>query len=264
MLVVNKIYNMDCLSGLKQLDSNCIDAVITSPPYDDLREYNGFIFDFDYFIKIARELYRVLKQGGVIIWVVADKTDNGSESGTSFKQALYFKDIGFKLYDTMIFAKRNYTPKTKRRYEQEFEYMFVFSKGIPKTFNPIKIPCEFAGKERTGTYRQKVDGILKELNTKGKVNDLKIKGNVWYYVVGRRCTNIAEAHLHAAIFPDQLVEDHLKSWTEKDDLILDPFMGSGTVARISKLMGRNYIGFEIDEKSCEIAEITINKINFKK
>jgi site-specific DNA-methyltransferase (adenine-specific) len=254
------IYNEDCLSGIQKLNDNVVDFVITSPPYDDLRDYNGYTFDFDYFMKLSQELYRVLKVGGVIIWVVSDKTDDGSESGTSFKQALYFKEIGFKLYDTMIFAKKNYINKNHRRYEQAFEYMFVLSKGIPKSFNPIKVPCIHEGKPRSGTYRHEKNGKLKKLNTPGKVKSTKIKSNIWYYTVGKNCTKLKAAHTHMAIFPDQLVEDHIKSWTEENDLILDPFIGSGTVARICKILKRNFIGYEISTEYCNLANSLLKEI----
>lgn len=137
----------DCKEELKNINDNYVDLTITSPPYDNLRKYNGYEFDFE---NIAKEIYRVTKDGGVLIWIVADSTKNGSESGTSFKQALYFKEIGFNLHDTMIYKKINYVPLNHNRYEQEFEYMFCFSKGKPKTFNPIKIPCKYAGQENWG------------------------------------------------------------------------------------------------------------------
>lgn len=133
---VNKIYNQDCLEGLGLLDNECIDLTVTSPPYDNLRLYNGYYFKFE---EIAKELYRVMKPGGVIAWIVGDKTKNGSETGTSFRQALYFKDIGFNLHDTMIYEKNNPTPQKSNRYQPCFEYMFILSKGKPKTFNPIMV-----------------------------------------------------------------------------------------------------------------------------
>lgn len=255
----NSIYNIDCLSGLKEIEDLSIDLVITSPPYEDLRKYNGYIFGFNYFKEVANELLRCLKAGGVIIWVVADKTDNGSESGESFRQALYFKEVGFKLWDTMIFKKNNPIPKNHRRYEQEFEYMFVFSKDKPKKFNPIKIPCKFNGQKRTGTYRHNKDGELTRLNTEGQVKKTKIRGNIWSYTVGKNCTKVSESHKHQAIFPDKLVEDHLKTWSDEGDLVLDPFMGSGTVARICKNMNRFYFGFEISKEYYELAKKIIQE-----
>ncbi|MBK5240331.1 site-specific DNA-methyltransferase [Clostridium sp.] len=256
-----KINNTDCLSGLKNVQDMSIDLVITSPPYENLREYNGYIFNYDYFKEVANELLRCLKVGAVIIWVVADKTSNGSESGESFRQALYFKEIGFKIWDTMIFAKYNPAPKNHRRYEQEFEYMFVFAKGKPKCFNPIMIPCKFSGQKRTGTYRQDKKGQLKKLNTTGKVKSMKVKGNIWYYVVGKHCTENLLAHKHQAIFPDKLAEDHIITWSNEGDLVLDPFMGSGTVGRVCKNMKRLFIGFEISKDYCESAQQMISAIS---
>ena len=152
MIEINKIYNMDCAEGISLIDDESVDLTITSPPYDNLRSYNGYLFDFE---KVSNELFRVTKNGGIVIWVVGDSTINGSESLTSFKQALHFVDIGFNLHDTMIYQKINYIPLTHNRYEQSFEYMFCFSKGTPKTFNPIMIPCKNAGKiESYGSFRR--------------------------------------------------------------------------------------------------------------
>lgn len=148
---LNKIYNEDCLVGMKKIKENSIDLTVTSPPYDNLRKYTGFTFNFE---EIAKEIYRITKKGGVLVWVVNDSTVKGSETGTSFKQALYFKSIGFRLHDTMIFAKNNPLPLTHNRYEQQFEYMFVFSKGKPKAFNPIKKINKNYGKVKTGTHRK--------------------------------------------------------------------------------------------------------------
>ena len=166
MLELNKIYNEDCVAGMKMLDEECIDLTITSPPYDNLRTYNGNIdqWSFEKFQEIARELYRITKQGGVVVWVVGDATVKGSETGTSFRQALYFKEIGFNLRDTMIFAKRNPIPLTHNRYEQYFEYMFVFSKGKPKVFHPVMIPCEKAGSR---THRRNT-GRVEEAATQNR------------------------------------------------------------------------------------------------
>ena len=83
---ITKIYNEDCLVTMKKMPDNFVDLVLTSPPYDDLRNYNGYKLVFE---NVAKELFRIIKKGGVVIWVVGDKTDNGSESGTSFKQALF-------------------------------------------------------------------------------------------------------------------------------------------------------------------------------
>lgn len=260
MIELNKIYNLDCLRGLSYIDNNVIDLTITSPPYDDLRDYNGYNFDFEYFKKVANELYRVTKKGGVIVWVVGDKTFEYSESGTSFKQALYFKDIGFKLYDTMIFAKNNPKPMNHARYEQQFEYMFILSKGKPSTFNGLKIPCKHSGEKRTGTYRHDSKANLSPLNTEGKVGKEKLRYNIWYYNVNNNSiTKDKEAHNHSAIFPELLVKDHLDTWSNEDDIILDIFMGSGTVAKIAYLNKRNFIGFEISEEYCRLAETRLKK-----
>jgi site-specific DNA-methyltransferase (adenine-specific) len=229
------------------MPDNLIDLVITSPPYDNLRSYHGYLFDFE---NIARGLFRVVKAGGVIVWVVGDQTQNGSESGSSFKQVLYFKELGFNLHDTMIYKKGHPIPLNHNRYEQEFEYMFILSKGRPKTFNPIMIPCKLSG-VKTGkrTFYQTKDQDAPTMAHKvAPVKETKIKGNIW------EIYNSGGIKGHPAQFPEQLVYDHLISWSNEGDLIYDPFMGSGTTAIVAKMNGRNYIGSEISEKYCAIAE----------
>lgn len=265
MLEINKIYNMDCIKGLAFLDNSSIDLTITSPPYEDIRDYNGYIFNFEHFKTIARELYRVTKKGGIVVWIVNDKTYKYSECGNSFRQALYFKDVGFKLYDTMIFAKNNPQPKNHRRYEQCYEYMFILSKGIPNTFNGIQTLCKNNGKKRYGTYRHNKKAELNKLNTTGNVSKEKLLTNIWYYNVDNNSiSKDKEAHSHPAIFPEELVKDHLKTWSNEDDIILDIFMGSGTVAKMSYLNKRNFIGFEISKEYCNIAEHRLEKCSMCK
>ena len=167
---INKIYCADNVIFMKEnIPSNFIDLTVTSPPYDNLRAYNGYSWDFE---SVAQELYRITKDGGVVVWVVGDATIKGSETGTSFKQALYFKEIGFKLHDTMIYQSDK-PPLTHNRYEQKFEYMFVFSKGRPKTFNPIMEKCKCVGKMVKSTYRH-TGKDTQEAHKQAKVKSHKI------------------------------------------------------------------------------------------
>lgn len=252
--MTNVIYNEECVFGMrKHLLDNSIDLTVTSPPYDSLRTYGGHTpLDFEC---VAQELYRVTKNGGVVVWVVGDQTKNGSESLTSFKQALYFKEIGFNVHDTMIYAKQSYVPLTHRRYEQQFEYMFIFSKGKPKTFNPILIPSIYAGTKNTTTHRRFTDDLSQGSGYGKEVKKEKIKPNVWFYDVGKnKSTKDKIAHKHPAIFPEALAEDHILSWSDEGDVVLDCFMGSGTTAKMAKKNGRKYIGFEVNKEYCEIAE----------
>ncbi len=243
----NHIYQGDCLEVMKTFPDGCIDLVVTSPPYDELRDYKGYSFDFE---GIARELYRVTKQGGVVVWVVGDSTVNGSETGTSFKQALYFKQIGFNLHDTMIYAKTNPIPLTHNRYEQQFEYMFVLSNGKPKTFNPIIIDCKTANIEYSmsnendygkNSAKRPRDELL-------KVKETKLKYNIWFF------NTAISLFTNSAPFPEQLAEDHIISWSEEGDIVLDPMCGSGTTCKMAKYTNRKYIGIEISEDYCKIAE----------
>ena len=233
----------DSAKVLENISNNSIDLIVTSPPYDNLRKYKGYSFDFE---KIAKELFRVIKDGGVMVWVVSDQTVNGSESGTSFKQALFFKEIGFNLHDTMIYAKTNPIPQNHNRYEQCFEYMFVLSKGKPKTFNPLRQPTKNAGKTFNWGNRKTVldeNQCRRHKETDIRVcNDSKIRNNIFYYSVGGGKSG------HPAVFPYQLAEDHILSWSNEGDIILDPFMGSGTTGVAALNNNRKFIGIEINEE----------------
>lgn len=247
---INKIYNCDCLDLMSRMPDNFVDLVITSPPYDNLRNYNGYEFDFK---NIAKELYRVIKVGGVIVWVVGDATINGSETLTSFKQAIYFKEVcGFNAHDTMIYVKDARYPRNNA-YSSAFEYMFIFTKGAISTFHPIKRETIHKGINKIQTCRQK-DGSL-VASQRYNSNDESTLYNVWYYSSGyMKSTKDIIAYEHPAIFPEQLAKDHIMSWSNKGDLIYDPFMGSGTVAKACIILERNYIGSEISKEYCELAE----------
>lgn len=234
---------------------NFIDLTITSPPYDNLREYKGYTFDFE---KIAKELFRITKEGGVVVWVVGDATIKGSETGTSFRQALYFKEIGFNLHDTMIYKKKNYLPLNHNRYDPAFEYMFVLSKGKPKTFNPILIPCKYSGYKYN--YATRSSGSAKEKKGSLRARDEikvtkthKYKGNIWGYDVGKYKGSKDDIWDHPATFPEKLAEDHILSWSNEGDLVFDPMCGAGTTCKMAKLNNRNFIGIEISKEYCEIA-----------
>lgn len=221
------------------LDNASVDLVLTSPPYDDLRKYHGYSFEFEY---VAKDIVRVLKSGGVCVWIVADATHAGSESGTSFRQALFFKKLGLRLHDTMIWNKTWAFDGAKTRYANVFEYMFILSKGAPKTFNPIADrPNKSAGRDATGT-RRLVSGKT-VANAKGKI--IKATGkrfNIWdiFPVMSQK-----ERCGHPAPFPISLARDHIHSWTNEGDLVLDPFAGSGTTIVAAKELNRRGIGFEI-------------------
>jgi DNA modification methylase len=243
----NYLYNENCLDTMAKMSDNFIDLTVTSPPYDDLRTYNGYSFDFE---SIAKELYRVTKEGGVVVWVVGDKTHKGSETGTSFKQALFFKECGFNLHDTMIYRKTKIVPMDYKcnRYYQGFEYMFVFSKGKPKTCNYIKIKSKHAGKKATSINRMpngsmRLDRIKKQKNR--IVSEMKTKDNVWSYG-----SNSIKGH--PAIFPEQLANDHIISWSNEGDLVYDCFMGSGTTAKMAIVNNRKWIGSEMSSEYCDI------------
>jgi DNA modification methylase len=247
---LNKVIQGDCLEVMKGIPDKSVDVVLTSPPYDNLRDYKGYTFNFE---GIAKELFRIVKDGGVVVWVVGDATIKGSETGTSFKQALYFKEIGFNLHDTMIYRKVNPVPLTHNRYEQEFEYMFILSKGRPKTFNPITTECKYAGQKRNRKYsltsREYTNEIMRVRDENQETKNTKIKGNIFEYQVGLK---YGVANKHTAIFPEKLAEDHILSWSNEGDIVLDPMAGSGTTLKMAKKNNRNYIGIEISPEYIDI------------
>lgn len=247
-----QLFEGDCASVLTTFPQLSIDLVVTSPPYDDLRKYKGFSFDFE---PIAAELVRVLKPGGVIVWVVNDATVKGSETGSSFRQALHFMSLGLNLHDTMIYHKKNVMPITSPRYQSVFEYMFVFSKGKPSTFNTIKQPCVKAGQSRQSTTKWKKKGDSDVLvlmdGADGNYNEFKPKANIWSYSTGN--TTKDAKYKHPAKFPIQLALDHIESWSNPGDIVLDPFLGSGTTGIAARKLGREFIGIEISKEYLDMA-----------
>jgi len=235
-----KLINWDCLEEIKKMKSESVDLVVTSPPYDNLRTYNWTNdWNFEVFKPIAKELSRVIKKWWVIVWVVWDSTIKWSETGTSFKQALYFKELWLNLHDTMIYWKKNYVPLTHKRYEQQFEYMFIFSKWKPNTFNPIKIPTiNWWKKTSNHTYRHNWNDLSKMHTKNTTYNTEKIAPNIFFY-----STN-AKVKWHPAIFPEKLAEDHILSWSNEWDIILDPFMWSWTTWKMALLNNRDFIWIE--------------------
>lgn len=256
---LDEIWVGDCTEVLQDIDENSIDMVLTSPPYDNLRSYKGYVFPFE---KIAQELFRVLKPGGIIVWVVSDATIMGTETGTSFKQALYFTQLGLNLHDTMIFKKKNPVPQIyRKRYNNEFEYMFVFSKGPVGTHNPLMVDCLHAGLELgSTTYKNYSKGEQIRGKLANPVKDKKIKGNVWEYVVGKKKED-QEAKGHPAAFPCEMARDHIFSWSNVGDIVLDPMCGSGTTTKVAAEMGRHFIGIDISQEYVEIAKSRIPKLD---
>ncbi len=235
------LYNESNLETMKRMPDNFIDLTVTSPPYDDLRTYNGFCFDFE---NVAKELFRVTKQGGVVVWNVNDATKNGSETLTSFRQVLYFKEIGFNV-ETMIWEKTGSgCLGSNKFYGQNFEYMFILTKGIPKTTNLI---CDRENKVKSGTV--KVNGCLDKTG-KGKDRMVERKpfgkrNNIWRFDTQKNSD-------HPAPFPEQLANDHILSWSNEGDIIYDPFAGSGTTGKMAILNKRKCIMSEISAEYCDI------------
>lgn len=252
----NRLYCGDAAEILRGFPSESIDLVVTSPPYDNLRKYNNKgQWNHDKFIEIAKELTRTLKQGGVIVWNVNDKVENGSKTGTSFRQALYFMDLGLNLNDTMIWKKTNPCPQVRQpRYNQVFEYMFIFSKGKPKTFNPIMVPCKCAGQNYDSTCRN-IGGENGRTEKHFSINKEKVADNVWEFAVAQNKTE------HPAVFPIELPLRHIRTWSNENDIVLDPFVGSGTTAIAAKQNNRKYIGIDNNEEYINLAKKRLENEN---
>ena len=254
---INKVINGNCKEILSNFDENTIDLVVTSPPYDDLRDYTqDTVWDFNSFQEIAKQVFRIMKTGGVVVWVVGDKVDKGNKSLTSFKQALFFQEIGFSMFDVIIYEKSGSGPPHKNRYFNTFEYMFILSKGLPKTINILKDKKNrWANSSTYGNItRREKDGTLTD---KGKkiVNEYGARTNIWKYNNGNGFTTKDKiAYHHPAIFPEKLAEDHILAWSNEDDIVLDPFGGSGTVVKKAIELKRQWIHIDISKEYCEITE----------
>jgi len=251
MLELNRIHCGDNCDLLAKLPRECVDLVVTSPPYDDLRTYGGHSWDF---FGVAWQLKRVLKPGGVIVWVVADATKDGSETGSSMEQALHFKRLGLNLHDTMVYQKNSYPFPPANRYYQQAEFMFVFSSGPPKIFNGIKQKTKWQKSQAEISTTRNKDGSTENMKyTKGKED--RLLDNIWALDTGfMRTTHDAVAFEHPAIFPDALASKHIATWSNPGDLVLDPFSGSGTTCKAAKMLERQFLGLEVNPDYCAIAE----------
>jgi len=249
-LPLDQIICGDNCEIMRQMPSESIDLVVTSPPYDDLRTYGGHSWDF---YGVAWNLKRLLKPGGVIVWVVGDKTENGCETGTSAKQAEHFRSVGLNQHDTMIYHRQGAFPMdAARRYWQDWEYMFVFSNGKPKTFNPIK---EKSVRKAGSTInrRRLVEGVIGSARVDRVASGTKSKSNVWYIPAGSFMTKDKMAFEHPAIYPERLAGDHIATWSNPGDVVLDPFSGSGTTAKMARETGRRFIGIEVNPEYVDIS-----------
>ena len=257
-----KLIQGDCLDVMKEIKDDSIDLTVTSPPYDNLRTY-GMDIDKTWgehiWKPIIEQLYRITKYGGVVVWVVGDATIKGSETGTSFKQALYFKKVGFNLHDTMIYQKAGCAMPSPNRYLSNFEYMFVFSKGKPKTYNLIedrknRFPVRWGGGRKV---RNKDGSWSYRGNYKAKKYGRRF--NIWKYNNGGQgYGGDKHSSKHPATFPEKLAHDHIISWSNEGDIVLDPMMGSGTTGKMAKMLNRNFIGIELSREYFEIAKKRIN------
>lgn len=246
---LDTIYLADCVDLMQAMEKNSIDLTVTSPPYDELRNYNGYHFDIE---GIARGLFRVTKKGGVVVWVVGDKIKNGNRSLTSFRQALTFQDVGFYIHDIMIYRKKNTPFMRTNAYTNCYEFMFVLSKGGPKTFNPLKVKTIRQGHEMM-PFNKGADGINRK--TMGELKPEKTKTNIWEYATGLGGTTSDRiAFEHPAVFPEKLAEDHILSWTNLGDVVFDPMCGSGTTCKMALKNNRHYIGCDISKEYVELTE----------
>jgi site-specific DNA-methyltransferase (adenine-specific) len=262
------LYAGECVKVMRDcIADDSIDLTVTSPPYDPVylvdgrlmndckngqRDYNGYEWDF---VDVATQLWRVTKPGGVVVWVVGDKTIDGSETGTPERQKLFFMDLGFRCHDTMIYRKLGTPPLNHNRYEQAFEFVYVFSKGTPAAWNPLIEKTRNAGKINTGTMRNGGSDELSRKHGYGLAyKATRIEDNIWGYQVGNNKSTKDDVSNHPAIFPEALAHDHIISWSNPGDTVLDPFVGSGTTAKMALMTGRKTIGIDISTEYLDIAK----------
>ena len=257
--MINKVINGNCVEILLNCPSKSVDMIVTSPPYNDARSYQGYSFDFKL---IAKELTRVLKDGGVIVWVIGDTTVNGSETLEPHRQAIYFEDVcKLNVHDTMIYHKRNFSNPshiTHKRYHQIFEFMYIFSKGKPKTWNPIcDKEVKYGQPLGKKTVRQK-DGTLKTVE-KTDIKNSGMRTNVWLMNTAGQ-ESMCKSIKHPAKFPDKLAHDVILSWSNEGDTILDPMCGGGTTLLQAQKLNRNYIGIDISKEYCGFSDTLLGNI----
>ena len=247
-IAANSIYHADCIELMQSMEENYVDLTVTSPPYDDLRNYKGYSFDFE---NIAVGLFRVTKVGGIVVWVVGDRIHNGDRTLTSFKQAMLFQSIGFNVHDVMIYKKKNTPFMRSNAYTNCYEFMFVFSKGKVNTFNRLMDKTVRQGFEGM-PFNKGADGVNRKVVKELKAEKTRI--NIWEYAVGLGgTTSDREAFKHPAVFPEKLAEDHILTWTNPGNIVFDPMCGSGTTCKMAKKHKRVYIGCDISEEYVQIA-----------
>ena len=254
MAITEGFFIADCVEFMNGMDADIVDLTVTSPPYDNLRHYEGYSFDFE---NIAKQLYKVTKQGGMVVWVVGDKI-NGGKTLTSFRQGLFFQEIGFQMHDVMIYQKKNTPFMRSNAYTNCYEFMFVLSKGKPNTFNPLKTKTARHGLEML-VHNKGPDGINKKILKELKKE--KTRTNIWQYAVGLGGTTKDRiAFQHPAVFPEKLAEDHILSWTNSGDLVFDPMCGSGTTGKMALKNNRKFIGVDISKEYIAIGKKRIEGI----
>jgi site-specific DNA-methyltransferase (adenine-specific) len=242
---VDQIIHNDCVSEMATLPDNCIPLTVTSPPYDKLRRYGGQRWSFETFEKVARQLFRLTMPGGVVLWVVQDGTVDGSLTGTSARQWLYFQQIGFDLNSVLILATRGWRSQTSR-YANQFHFGFVLSKGRPRAFHPIRDRINSTAGQRLRCSRRSASGeAVTTYNGDRRLGLHGYRANVWFYDVGGgKSTKDRYASRHEALMPEQMARDLIISWSRPGDLIFDPFCGAATTCKMALLSHRHYLGIE--------------------
>ena len=257
MAIKEGFFVAECVDFMSNMDEEVVDLTVTSPPYDNLRDYKGYAFGFE---NIAKQLYRVTKPGGIVVWVVGDKI-NGGRTLTSFRQGIFFQEIGFQMHDVMIYQKKNTPFMRSNAYTNCYEFMFVLSRGKPNTFNPLKTKTVRHGPEML-VHNKKSDGINKKVLKELKKE--KTRTNIWSYAVGYGGTTTDKiAFKHPAVFPEKLAEEHILSWTNPGDIVFDPMCGSGTTGKMALIHRRRFIGVDISEDYIAIAKERVEALNIE-
>jgi site-specific DNA-methyltransferase (adenine-specific) len=257
---LNKVYQQDCIVGMRKIPDGAIDLVVTSPPYDNLRDYNGYSVDLN---ETGKNIYRILKDGGVAVMVIQDQTKNFGKSLTSFRTIVDWCDnVGFKLFECVIYRKNGTEGAWwKNRFRVDHEYMPIFLKGEkPQYFNKdsLKVKSKHGGKIMTGFANRKTNGETGKSITKA-INEMKCRGTVWDYLMAGDKDPVKRKH--PAPFPDKIPFDFINCFCPPNGIVLDPFVGSGSTVVGAKKLNRSFIGFDISEEYCNLTRKRLDSVS---
>lgn len=255
---VDKVHCMECVEGMEMLPDDCVDLVVTSPPYDAVRKYNGFAFDLH---QTGAQIHRVLKDGGIAAMVIQDQTKDFGKSLTSFRTIIDWCDsFGFKLFECVIYRKNGSEGAWwKHRFRVDHEYIPLFLKGDrPAYFDkqPLRVPSKHGGKVMSGSGNRRTDGATNG-TVRREINATKCRGTIWNYLMAGDKNPLKRKH--PAVFPDAIPSDLIQCFCPPGGIVLDPFIGSGSTAVQALKHERHFIGFDISQEYCDLCNQRLEK-----